>query len=209
MLVPQSCLILCDLKDHSPLGSSVYGILQARTLEWVALPFSRGSSWPGDQTQAPCLAGRIFTVWAPREALQIVSMLPFTLFPESLLWKFLKECLFYIFFLKGKNLLLVLITKILTWLELPFWFPALVRIITILHATEWNSHSWCVFHNSFHQSHFLPFPLCSLHCSHSKLLHPMDILPSFTHLYLFRLFPKPRSCFSSSPLSSFFTLSQS
>ena len=41
-LVSQSCLTLCDPMDCSPPGSSVHGILQARTLEWVAIPFSRG-----------------------------------------------------------------------------------------------------------------------------------------------------------------------
>ena len=40
----QSCLSLCNLTDYSPPGSSVHGILQARGLEWVAIPFSRGSS---------------------------------------------------------------------------------------------------------------------------------------------------------------------
>ena len=47
-LVAQSCLTLCDPMDGSPPGSSVHGILQARILEWVAIPFSRGSSWPRD-----------------------------------------------------------------------------------------------------------------------------------------------------------------
>ena len=41
----QSCLTLCDPIDSSPLGSSFPGILQARILEWVAISFSRGSSW--------------------------------------------------------------------------------------------------------------------------------------------------------------------
>ena len=44
----QSCLTLCDPMDYSLPGSSVHGILQARTLEWVAMPFSRGSSLPRD-----------------------------------------------------------------------------------------------------------------------------------------------------------------
>ena len=44
VLVPQLCLTLCDLMDCSPPGSSVHEILQARILEWVAIPFSRGSS---------------------------------------------------------------------------------------------------------------------------------------------------------------------
>ena len=42
--VAQSCLNLGDPMDCSPPGSSVHGILQARTLEWVAMPSSRGSS---------------------------------------------------------------------------------------------------------------------------------------------------------------------
>ena len=48
----------------SPPGSPVHGILQARTLEKVAIPSSRGSSQPGDQTQLACIAGRFFTIWA-------------------------------------------------------------------------------------------------------------------------------------------------
>ena len=44
------------------------GILQARILEWVAMPSSRGSSQPRDQTQVSCIAGRFFTIWAIREA---------------------------------------------------------------------------------------------------------------------------------------------
>ena len=46
----QSCPALCDPMDWNP-GSSVHGILQARILEWVAIPFSRGSSQPRDRTQ--------------------------------------------------------------------------------------------------------------------------------------------------------------
>ena len=50
-------------------GSSVHGVLQARILEWVAILFSRGSSWPRDQTQVSCITGRFFTIWATREVL--------------------------------------------------------------------------------------------------------------------------------------------
>ena len=63
-----SCVWLCDLLDCRPAGSSLYGILQARILEWVAIPFSRGSSWPRDQTQVFHISGRFFTIWATREA---------------------------------------------------------------------------------------------------------------------------------------------
>ena len=53
--------------DCSQPGSSVHGILQARILEWVAIPFSRGSSWPRDRTRVSCPAGRLFTIWATSE----------------------------------------------------------------------------------------------------------------------------------------------
>ena len=49
---------------YSPLGASVHGILQGRILEWVTIPFSRGSSWPRDQTQVSLIADRFFTTWA-------------------------------------------------------------------------------------------------------------------------------------------------
>ena len=57
--------------DNSLSGSSVHGILQARVLEWVAISFCRGSSWPRDLTQVSCIAGRFFTIWATREAPKI------------------------------------------------------------------------------------------------------------------------------------------
>ena len=68
VLVAQLCLTLCDPMDCRPPSSSVHGILQARILEWVAIPFSRGSFQPRDRTQVSCIAGRFFTVWSNREA---------------------------------------------------------------------------------------------------------------------------------------------
>ena len=59
-LVIQSCLTLCDPMECRPPGSSVYEILQARILELVAMPSSRGSSQPRDQTQVSCIAGGFF-----------------------------------------------------------------------------------------------------------------------------------------------------
>ena len=50
--------------DCSLPGSSVHGILKSRILEWVAIPFSRGSSWLKDQTQVSYIAGGFFTIWA-------------------------------------------------------------------------------------------------------------------------------------------------
>ena len=73
--VTQSCPTLCDPMDCSPPGSSVHGILPARILEWVAMPFSRASSQPRDQTQVSCTAGRFFTIWAIREALAMVTVI--------------------------------------------------------------------------------------------------------------------------------------
>ena len=64
----QSCPTLCNPMNYSLPGCSVHGILQARVLEWVAMPSSRGSSQPRDQTQVSCIAGRFFTIWATREA---------------------------------------------------------------------------------------------------------------------------------------------
>ena len=62
----------CSVKvSHSVMSNSattIHGILQARTLEWVDFPLSRGSSQPWDRTQVSCIAGRFFTSWATREA---------------------------------------------------------------------------------------------------------------------------------------------
>ena len=57
VLVPQSCLTLCNPMDWSIRGSSIHGILQARILQWVAIRFPRGYSRPRDQTQVSCIAG--------------------------------------------------------------------------------------------------------------------------------------------------------
>ena len=106
-----SCVRLCNPMDCSLLGSSVHGILQARILvsvaipfcrgspkqglnrglqhcrwilyqlshqesprilEWVACPFSRGSSWPRNRTRISCIAGGFFTNWAISESLKKV-----------------------------------------------------------------------------------------------------------------------------------------
>ena len=58
----------CHPMDCSPPGSSVHRICQARTLEWVAISFSRGSSWPRVQNCISCIGRRILSSWASREA---------------------------------------------------------------------------------------------------------------------------------------------
>ena len=65
VFVAQSCPTLCDPPGLYAPGSSVHGILPARILEWVAVPFSRGSSPPRDRTPVSydsCIAGGFFTV---------------------------------------------------------------------------------------------------------------------------------------------------
>ena len=66
--VAKSCPTLHDPMDCSRPSSSVHGVLQARTLEWVANSFSRGSSRSRDPTSVSCTVGRFFTIWATREA---------------------------------------------------------------------------------------------------------------------------------------------
>ena len=82
--VAQSCPTLCD-----PMDYIVHGILQARILQLIALPFSRGSSQPRDQTQVSHIAGRFFTSWATREAYHLPKhQCPFPQTDQSLpcLW---------------------------------------------------------------------------------------------------------------------------
>ena len=77
---------VCVWKSHSHVwlfatpwtslpGSSIHGILQARILQWLASPFSRGSSQPRDRTQVSCIAGRFFTVLANGVMVQMLLLL--------------------------------------------------------------------------------------------------------------------------------------
>ena len=65
VLVTQSCPTFCGHMDCSLSGSSVHRILQARILEWFAIPFARGSSQPGDWTRVSCIASGFFTTEPP------------------------------------------------------------------------------------------------------------------------------------------------
>ena len=76
--VALSCPTLCDSMDYT-----VHGMLQARILEWIASPYSRGSSQPRDCTQVSRIAGGFFTNWAIREALSTPSNAPL----KDLRWK--------------------------------------------------------------------------------------------------------------------------
>ena len=66
VLVAQLCWTLYDPLDWGGGRSSVHGIVQVRILEWVAIPFSRGSSWPRDRTWVLHVSGRFFTICATR-----------------------------------------------------------------------------------------------------------------------------------------------
>ena len=70
----QLCLTLCDTIDYSPPAFSVLGILQVRILEWVAISFSRGSSWSSDQIPVfwvSCIGKRILYYCTTREATKL------------------------------------------------------------------------------------------------------------------------------------------
>ena len=75
----QLCSTLCDPMDRSPPGSSVHGILQARKLEWISMPSSRGSSHPRDRTlisMPPVLAGMFFTTWEAQVMSSPMQVIP-------------------------------------------------------------------------------------------------------------------------------------
>ena len=62
-----SVMSVCD-----PMDYTLHGILQVKILEWIAFPFSRGSSQPNDQTEVSHIAGGFFTSWATREAHMLI-----------------------------------------------------------------------------------------------------------------------------------------
>ena len=84
-VVTQLCLTLCDSIDWCPPGSSAHGVLQVGILESIAMPFSRASSQPRDQTQVSPIAGRFFTIWAIWETQTCDCV------DHNKLWKILQE----------------------------------------------------------------------------------------------------------------------
>ena len=67
-LIAKSLQLFCDPMDCRPQESSDNGISQARILEWIAISFSRGSSWPRDQALVSCTGRQVLYHWATREA---------------------------------------------------------------------------------------------------------------------------------------------
>jgi len=66
--------LFCNPTDCSPPGFSVHGILQARILEWVVMPSSRGSSWPKDRTWVSCIGRQILYRWATPKAIWSINL---------------------------------------------------------------------------------------------------------------------------------------
>ena len=67
VLVAHSCPALGNPMDGGLPGSSIHGIFQVGILEWIAIPFSRGSSQLRDQTRVSCIVDRLFTICSTRE----------------------------------------------------------------------------------------------------------------------------------------------
>ena len=113
--VTRSCPILCDSMDCSPPGFSLCGILQAGTLEWVAILFPRGSSWPRDQTRVSCIAGRLFTILATREFCLYV-------------------CVHISLFLLMRSILIVIFSFWCQTLKIPviWWFYCIVILVSLM-----------------------------------------------------------------------------
>ena len=95
VFVAQSCVTLFDPMNHSWPCSSNHGISQARILEWVAMPFSRGSSRPRDWTWVSCIADACFTVWTTRQAHWTAREVSVTGHYTSLIqfWRDCKACI--------------------------------------------------------------------------------------------------------------------
>ena len=114
--VTQSCLTLCD-----PMDYTVHGILQATILEWVAIPFSRGSSWPSNRTRVSCIAGGFFTrqVLPERCSINIYWMNEWIIFSLLVLYWFKVFC--FCFFFPAKHCWIQLLRLSQIGFFLPKW----------------------------------------------------------------------------------------
>ena len=145
VLVHQSCPTLCDPTDYSLPGFSVSGILQARILEWIAIPFSRGSSQPREQTWVSCIAGRFFTVWTTGKTNQGSN-------PNPLHWK--HRVFFFFFFTMIKVFTFIYLFIFISW-----------RLITsqhfsgFCHTLTWIIHEVTCIPHPDPPSHFPLYPI--------------------------------------------------
>ena len=147
-----SHVTLCNTMGYSSPGSSAHGIFQARILERVAISFSRGSSWPREQTRVSRIAGRFFAVWATREALIYIYLKIYIwniyIYISASFAVYLKHCKSTVFhFLKRKKIIIPSLLKIFSFpfqlIVLPtqrqplFWFLS----PQIYFARPWTSHT--------------------------------------------------------------------
>ena len=139
--VVQLCQTLCDPMDCSPPGSSVHGILQARTVEWVAISYSRGSSRLRDRTHVTCIfcTGRWFfitsTSWEALYLLQVCSNCLFLLESIFVVYAFLGIYLFHLSYL-------------LCWLFTVFpYVPFFISIRSVM--VHWLSFLILLIHSNF------------------------------------------------------------
>ena len=117
--VAQSCPTLCD-----PMDYTVHGILQARILEWIGFPFSRGSSQPRDRTQVSCIAGGFFTNWAIREA------------PNQSRWQWSNHHMTNVK-MTGRAYCTVSV-----WSHLPLYIKSLAHWLSVLGSRPWMGRGW-------------------------------------------------------------------
>ena len=108
-LVAQPCLTLCDLMDCSLPRSSAHGILQAKILEWVAMPSSRGSYQPRDRICVSCIVGR-FLYSLSLQGSHINVYRDYTYIHTHWKWDVIFNCFNYIF---TRYLFLILFLKVI------------------------------------------------------------------------------------------------
>ena len=121
VLVDQLCLTPFDPMNCSQLGSSIHGILQARRLKWLAVPFFRGMSWPRDWLQASHIAGRFFTTEPPGKPCCTVFKLSLSEFVSHL------NC-------EGKNCVLFIFASLVPRrVAISCFFPLLLSFILLLY----------------------------------------------------------------------------
>ena len=141
--VAQSCPTLCDPVNCSLPGSSVYGIPQARVLEWGAISFSRVSSQHRDRTQVSCIGGRRFNLWAT--GVGILTILQWIFPKQELNWGLLhcRQILYQLSY-QGSSLLsvmYVLIHKYL-WNQCYYFYERLSVWLLALCTNEVSISPW-------------------------------------------------------------------
>ena len=130
-LITKSCLTLCHPMDCSPLGISLHGISQAWILEWFAISFLRGSSWPRDQTLVSCIVGgllhcRWILHWLSHQGSPIWLIIPHK--RKNQLWNFFNVFMYKYFIWKLANFTLYILCLI-KFLTLLFSYVPGVKII--------------------------------------------------------------------------------